>query len=89
MRRLAAGPAPDYTGFVSSERNLKNYEELSTEDKIRCLQDLWDEIAADPERVELTDAQRAELEKRLRAHREGSGSSSPWSEVRERVRKKE
>ena len=66
---------------------LADYDELSLAEKILRLQDLWDQIRETSDSLPLTDAQTAELERRLRAHRSGVGKSSPWSEVRERLHK--
>jgi putative addiction module component (TIGR02574 family) len=54
---------------------------LPVEERIRLVEDIWDSIAAVPEAVVLTDAQRKDLEARLDAHRRNPGQDSPWSEV--------
>jgi putative addiction module component (TIGR02574 family) len=66
--------------------NLQGYEELSVPEKILRLQDLWDELSTDSGDIDLTEAQRAEVARRLAAVREGTSKSAPWSEVRERIR---
>ena len=38
---------------------------LPIEDRIRLVEDIWDSIAADQSALDLTDAQRTELDKRL------------------------
>ncbi|HUP21127.1 MAG TPA: addiction module protein [Gemmatimonadota bacterium] len=45
-------------------------------------------MAADPEGFPLTEAQKAELARRLEEHRADPGSAVPWEEVRERLYKK-
>jgi putative addiction module component (TIGR02574 family) len=48
---------------------------------------LWDSLS-DSERegaLELTDAQRAELDRRWAEHVENPGSAIPWSEVRRKL----
>jgi putative addiction module component (TIGR02574 family) len=37
-------------------------------ERIQLAEDLWDSVAQSEEVLELTDAQRAELDRRLRAH---------------------
>ena len=69
-------------------RNLTDYEQMSVSERILTLQDLWDEIAADPENVPVTDEQRAELDKRLSAHHERPGETSTWDDVKRRVQSK-
>ena len=43
--------------------------ELSVAERIQLVEDLWDSIAAVPEALPLTDAQREELDRRLDAYR--------------------
>ena len=62
------------------------FDELSTAEKIEYVQQLWDRIAEEAESVELTDEQRAELDRRLEEHRENPKDLRPWSEVRDRIR---
>jgi putative addiction module component (TIGR02574 family) len=69
---------------VSGDR--VDFEKLSTAERIRVLQDLWDEIAADSDAVPLTDAQRAELDRRLEEHRANPADGAEWSEVKARLR---
>lgn len=64
-----------------------DFEQMSPAEKILHVQDLWDRIAETPQEVELTDEQRAELARRLEAHRADPDRGSPsWREVRDRVR---
>ena len=60
---------------------------LTPADRIRLAQDLWDSIAADPDALVLTDAQRALLDERLAAYEADPQAGSTWDEVRERVRR--
>jgi putative addiction module component (TIGR02574 family) len=70
---------------LSSVSDRANFDQLSTAERIRVLQDLWDEIATDPVAVVLTEAQRAELEQRLEDHRVNPGACEDWSEVKARL----
>ena len=58
---------------------------LPVEERIQIAQSIWDSVAAVPEAVELTDEQRSELERRLKAYREDPKAGSPWPEVRDRM----
>jgi putative addiction module component (TIGR02574 family) len=60
---------------------------LPVADRLRLVEDLWDSIAEVPESVNLTDAQRAELDRRLEAYHQDPASGSPWNEVKERIQK--
>ncbi len=61
---------------------------LSVAERIQLVEDLWDSIAADADDFPLTDAQKAELDRRLEEHEADPGSAIPWAEVRERLYKK-
>ena len=43
--------------------------ELSIDERIKLVEDLWDSIAAEQEMLRLTDEQRAELDRRLDAYK--------------------
>jgi putative addiction module component (TIGR02574 family) len=60
--------------------------ELSVSERIQLVQDLWDSIAAVPESVQLTEAQKQELDRRLDAYHQNPDAGSPWELVRERIR---
>ena len=59
---------------------------LSVPERILQLQDQWDQIASLSEDVELTQAQRAELELRLRDHRLNRRKYKTWEEFRSEVK---
>lgn len=56
-------------------------------ERLRLVEDLWDSIAEVPEAIELSDIQRAELDRRLDAYHENPDSGSPWNDVKERILK--
>lgn len=58
---------------------------LSVSERIQLAEDLWDSIAAEPDALPLTDAQRAEIERRLAEHDRDPESTIPWEEVRARL----
>ena len=59
--------------------------ELNIEERLVFLEDAWDRIAAEPDSVPLTQAQREELDRRLEAHRRNPSRGSSWKEVRSRL----
>jgi putative addiction module component (TIGR02574 family) len=71
---------------MSERVSVADVLELSVEERIQLVEDIWDSIAAVPEAVPVTEAQRRELDRRLAAYHSGSVSGSPWGEVRERIR---
>ena len=56
--------------------------ELSAEERIRLIELLWSSFVDAPESLPVTDAQRAEVRRRLAEHEADPGSARPWSEVR-------
>jgi putative addiction module component (TIGR02574 family) len=60
--------------------------ELSPAERIQLAEDLWDSVAASPETMPaLTDAQIAEVERRLAEHARNPSRAIPWEEVRARL----
>lgn len=66
---------------------LSDILRMSVAERIQLVEDIWDSIAAVPEALPLTDAERDELNRRLTAHAQNPGESIPWAELMERVRK--
>ena len=59
---------------------------LSSEERLRLLEELWESLSATPEVIPLTKAQRKELDQRLdELDREGP-VGIPWEEVLHRIR---
>jgi len=60
--------------------------DLSPSEKLQLVQDLWDDLAAEPEKIPIHEWQKEEL-KRRRANLERNPSSGvTWKEVKRRVR---
>jgi putative addiction module component (TIGR02574 family) len=57
---------------------------LPVDDRITLVEELWDSIAADQAAIGLTEAQQAELDRRIAA-RAGRDAASPWLDVRRRM----
>jgi putative addiction module component (TIGR02574 family) len=64
------------------------FEQLSTSEKILRLQDQWDRIAENPDEVEVTEAQRSELDTRLAAAEQKPDDAVPWTTVQTELRAK-
>jgi putative addiction module component (TIGR02574 family) len=56
-------------------------DRLSVEERIRLVQEIWDSIAAEAEKVPLTEAQRREVDRRLAAHQANPQAAIPWEQV--------
>ncbi len=63
---------------------LNELMELSAEERLELVQDLWDSIAAE-EMPPLSEEQKAEMDRRLAEHEKDPGRASPWEEVRSRL----
>jgi putative addiction module component (TIGR02574 family) len=62
------------------------YLKLSVSERIQLVEDIWDSIAAEAsETIELSQAQKDELHRRVAAHRTDPSTAVPWEEVRSRL----
>lgn len=62
------------------------YMNLSVSERIQLVEDIWDSIAAEAsDTVELSQSQRAELHRRVAAHRADPSSAVPWEFVRSKL----
>jgi putative addiction module component (TIGR02574 family) len=68
-----------------SKVSMADVLELSLPERIQLVEDIWDSIAAVPQPLPLTQAQRDELDRRLEDHRQHPEHGSPWEEVRARI----
>jgi len=62
---------------------------LSIKKRLELMRRFGDSIASNPEAVPLTSAQGRELDRRKREHRSDPSAAKPWSEVRDRLQKRE
>ena len=67
---------------------LEQALKLPISERIRLADDLYDSVSGSPGSVRLTDAQVAELERRLEDHRKNPDDAIPWEEVRDRLRER-
>lgn len=69
-----------------------DYRHLTVHERLRLIGDIWDSIAeeaeADPGILPLTDAQRAELDRRLAEHERDPESAVPWDEALDGIRQR-
>jgi putative addiction module component (TIGR02574 family) len=62
-----------------------SFDDLSVAERILIVEQIWDSIAAQPEEIEVTQAQRDELDRRLAAHRANPSEGLTWEEVKSRL----
>lgn len=61
---------------------------LPLAERIQLAQALWDSISEVPDELPLSDADRAELDRRLEAYYRDPNAGSPWQEVVARIRQR-
>ena len=61
---------------------LHDFDRLTIAERIQLVEDLWDSISQAEEVLDLTDAQRAELDRRLATHAKRAGAEIPWAALR-------
>ena len=65
---------------------LQDYSSLSISERIQLVEDIWDSIAEEaPAEIGLSEAQVAEVNRRVENHRLHPESGVPWSEVRRKL----
>ena len=63
--------------------DARDYRSLPISERIELVEDIWDSIAEETAvSVQLSVEERAELHRRLAAHRADPSSSIPWEQVR-------
>jgi len=59
---------------------------LSTEERLRLLEELWESLRETPQGIPLTNAQREELDRRLDELDRDGPTGIPWEEVFRNIR---
>ncbi len=67
---------------------LKEVLSLSVADRLQLLEEIWDSLAATPEAIPVTGAQRKELARRRRAHVRDPSAARSWEEVRAKLERR-
>ncbi|MBL8394521.1 MAG: addiction module protein [Candidatus Accumulibacter sp.] len=60
-------------------------DRLGFEDRLTLVQELWDNIADHAAAMPLTEAQQAELERRIAEHEANPDDAVSWEEIRESI----
>jgi putative addiction module component (TIGR02574 family) len=68
---------------MSIDSIVSSFRELSSEDKIRLVQDLWDQIAQEIARMPLTESQRRLLDGRLADEENNPDDVEPWTKAKD------
>lgn len=62
--------------------------DLSVDERLRLIEDLWDSIAADQQGLPLTAEQKAELDRRLDAYEADADTGRPAEDVIAEIRRR-
>jgi len=65
---------------------LSELKKFSTAEKILIVEELWDSIADDQEKFELTGEERAELDRRVADYFLSPDDGYSWEEVKNRIK---
>ncbi len=60
----------------------KQIKKLTIAERIRLVEEIWDDIARENEGFELTDSQRQELDRRLQTYSGNPSQGRTWEEIR-------
>jgi putative addiction module component (TIGR02574 family) len=63
-------------------------DQLPVGDRLSLLEEIWDSIAAEPEAIPLTEAQKQDLQARVDANKANPKAGSPWEEVKAQLQRK-
>lgn len=74
---------------MSTAISIDQIRTLTVKERIDLIDAIWDSIVEDEPLPVLTDAQKAELQRRIEAHRRNPGESLEWAEVVKRIRERE
>ena len=58
-------------------------EQISIDERIQLAEELWDSILANPEKLPMTEAQKQELDNRLKNHQQTGTEGLSWEAVKE------
>ena len=70
---------------MSIEPIVSRFRKLSTDDKIRVVQQFWDEIAEEVARKPLTESQRRLLDERLADEEHNPDDLEPWPKAKDDI----
>lgn len=75
-----------YTGGMAQAKvPPPGFEELSADEKLDYVQELWEHVSAHPDEVPVPDWHREVVAQRLAAYRRGETTSRSWSDIRDEL----
>jgi len=70
---------------MSTEPFVAQFRELSPDEKIRLVQELWDAIAEEVSRMPLAESQRRLLDERLADEEQNPDDVEPWEKAKQDI----
>ena len=70
---------------MSQTINNLDIQSLSPAERIVLVERIWDSIVAEEDALEVTQAQKEELDRRIAAHEANPDEGSTWEEVKPRL----
>ena len=69
--------------------DIEGILKLSVAERIELVEAIWDSIAAAPESLPVTEAQKRELDRRLAHYQDNPNAGRTWEEVRDSLDEKQ
>ncbi|MBI4478410.1 MAG: addiction module protein [Acidobacteria bacterium] len=66
-----------------SSVDIQEILKLSVAERLELVETIWDSIAAAPENLPVTSAQRRELDRRLAEYQKNPGAGRTWEQIRD------
>ena len=63
--------------------------QLSVAERVQIVEDIWDSIGNSPEELSLSEAEKAELDKRLESYRQNPNEGIEWETLKKNLSKAE
>ena len=70
---------------MSAQTITESFRKLSPTEKIRVLQELWDEVAEEVASEPLSESQKLLLDERIQQHVENPSDVEPWDRTRDDI----
>jgi len=70
---------------MSAQTITESFRKLSPSEKIRVLQELWDEVAEEVASEPLSESQKLLLDERIQQHVEDPSDVEPWDRTRDDI----
>lgn len=68
---------------MDTQQIVEAFRRLPADERVRLVEELWDEVARELERQPLSEAQQRLLDERIRQHQENSADVEDWETARD------